>query len=78
MDLEMPGMNGLTATRLLREYERFDALPIIAMSAHEAKEDREECLRAGMQDYVSKPVDPAALLDALARWIQRTPLSPRR
>ena len=78
MDLEMPGMDGLTATRLLREYERFDALPIIAMSAHEAKEDREECLRAGMQDYVSKPVDPAALLDALARWIQRTPLSPRR
>ena len=77
MDLEMPGMDGLTATRLLREYGRFDALPVIAMSAHAANADREECLRAGMQDYVSKPVDPAALLDALARWVRRDPLSPR-
>lgn len=78
MDLEMPGMGGLKATRLLREYGRFDALPIIAMSAHATKADREESLHAGMQDYVSKPVDPAALLDALARWIRRNPLSPRR
>ncbi len=78
MDIQMPGMDGLKTTRILREYARFDTLPIIAMTAHAMNGDREKSLSAGMQDYIAKPIEPSVLLSTLARWIQRDGRSLRR
>jgi signal transduction histidine kinase/DNA-binding response OmpR family regulator/CHASE3 domain sensor protein len=68
MDLQMPEMDGYTAARLLRSESRFKDLPILAMTAHALVEERERCLEAGMNDHVTKPIDPDALFAALARW----------
>jgi CheY-like chemotaxis protein/HPt (histidine-containing phosphotransfer) domain-containing protein len=68
MDLQMPEVDGLTATRLLRAERRFDDLPIVAMTAHALVEERERCLKAGMNDHVTKPIDPDALFAAIQRW----------
>ena len=74
MDVQMPEMDGLEATRHIRDPEsavkRHD-VPIIAMTAHAMQGDRERCLDAGMNDYVTKPVSPQALADALERWLPR-------
>jgi two-component system sensor histidine kinase/response regulator len=67
MDLQMPDMDGLTATRELRRDPRFAALPVIAMTAHAMVEERERCMAAGMNDHVTKPIDPDVLFRALAR-----------
>ena len=69
MDIQMPVMDGITATRRLRE-AGFGAadLPIIAMTAHARRDDRDRCLSAGMNDYVAKPVETEPLIEALARW----------
>jgi PAS domain S-box-containing protein len=69
MDLEMPQMDGHEATIEIRKDPRFDKLPIIAMTAHALSEIRERCLREGMQDYVTKPVDPEKLYNTMARWL---------
>jgi two-component system sensor histidine kinase/response regulator len=69
MDVQMPVMDGLAATRLLRERPEFAALPIIAMTANAFDEDRERCLDAGMNDYLSKPIELETLLRKLARWL---------
>jgi len=69
MDLEMPQLDGHETTIALRKDARFDKLPIIAMTAHALSEVRERCLREGMQDYISKPVDPEKLYTTLARWL---------
>lgn len=64
MDIQMQGMSGLEATRIIRQYERnalFDSVPIIGMTAHAVLGDREKCLYAGMTDYISKPFNPADL-----------------
>jgi signal transduction histidine kinase/ligand-binding sensor domain-containing protein/CheY-like chemotaxis protein/HPt (histidine-containing phosphotransfer) domain-containing protein len=71
MDIEMPEMDGYTATRKIREaYPHID-IPIIAMTAHAGPAYRELCLAAGMCDVVTKPIDPALLLDTLAKWTGR-------
>jgi two-component system, sensor histidine kinase and response regulator len=73
MDVQMPEMDGLEATRRLRT--RFSAaeLPIIAMTAHAYEKDRQDCLNAGMNDHCAKPLEPAALAATLARWIKVAP-----
>ena len=71
MDLQMPEMDGYTATRHLRADSRFNDLPILAMTAHALVEERQRCLEAGMNDHVTKPIDPDALFAALARWTKR-------
>jgi len=70
MDVQMPLMDGYTATRRIRNLKsEIRKVPIIAMTAHAMTGDREKCLEAGMNDYVSKPIDPEKLFSALARWI---------
>ncbi|MCC2956257.1 response regulator [Massilia sp. IC2-477] len=69
MDLEMPQLDGHEATVELRKDPRFDDLPIVAMTAHALSEIRERCLNEGMQDYITKPVDPEKLYATLARWM---------
>jgi len=70
MDIQMPAMGGDEATRLIRADGRFAALPIIAMTAHAVQGYREKCLALGMNDYVSKPIDPGQLFAVLTRWIK--------
>jgi signal transduction histidine kinase/ligand-binding sensor domain-containing protein/CheY-like chemotaxis protein len=69
MDVQMPDMNGFEATAAIRASEgrSSGSTPIIAMTAHAMKGDRERCLAEGMDDYVSKPIDPAILLDVIDR-----------
>jgi two-component system, sensor histidine kinase and response regulator len=76
MDLQMPGMDGFTATKLLRARPGLRALPIIAMTAHALVEERQRCLEAGMNDHVSKPIDPDALFATLMRWVKPREVSP--
>ncbi len=76
MDIQMPEMDGLTATRLIRQNPRLQGLPILAMTAHAMSADRERSLAAGMNDHLTKPIDPEALFDALLRWIAPRPDTP--
>jgi CheY-like chemotaxis protein len=73
MDLQMPEMDGFTATRLLRRDNRLQKFPIIAMTAHALVEERQRCLDAGMNDHVSKPIDPDNLFATLLRWAKPRP-----
>ena len=69
MDIQMPKMDGLTATRTIRQEARFNHLPIIAMTAHAMEGDHQRSLDAGMQDHLTKPINPDALYAALLHWI---------
>jgi two-component system sensor histidine kinase/response regulator len=69
MDIQMPEMDGLTATGLIRTHERLRDLPIIAMTAHAMSGDREKSLAAGMNDHLTKPIDPKKLTEMLSRWL---------
>ena len=70
MDIQMPVMDGLTTTQLIRKNPRFSKLPIIAMTAFAMKEDETRCLAAGMTDYISKPIHPHNLYSTLAKYKQ--------
>ena len=69
MDVQMPVMDGLQATEAIRAIEAHKTLPIIAMTASVLRGDREGCLKAGMNDYVSKPINVEKMLATLARWL---------
>ncbi len=75
MDLQMPEMDGFTATRLIRAHCHTEKLPIVAMTAHALVEERQRCLEAGMNDHVSKPIDPDALFATLLRWTKKAGVS---
>lgn len=72
MDIQMPVMDGFAATAALRKHPALDATPIIAMTAHALVSDREKSLAAGMQDHVTKPIDPQLLQETVLRWVQHS------
>jgi two-component system, sensor histidine kinase and response regulator len=72
MDMQMPVMDGVEATRIIRSNPSFETLPIIAMTANAMASDRILCLEAGMNDHIAKPIDPDQLFGVLLRWIKRS------
>jgi signal transduction histidine kinase/DNA-binding response OmpR family regulator len=71
MDIQMPEMDGLEATKIIRSDSRFSHLPILAMTAHAMTGDRELSIEAGMNDHITKPIDQALLFNALVKWIRK-------
>ena len=76
MDMQMPVMDGVTATMEIRKEARFKDLPVVAMTANAMQVDRDRCLAAGMNDHIAKPIDPEDLWKALLKWIK--PLHPSK
>jgi YesN/AraC family two-component response regulator len=74
MDVQMPVLNGLDATRIIRQ-EVNQYVPIIALTANAIKGEAEKCLKAGMNDYISKPFEEEELINAIARWLGEGPES---
>jgi len=72
MDVSMPVMNGLEATEAVRalEAQSGERIPIIGLTAHALKGDREVCMKAGMDDYMSKPISPDALIAKIGEWLE--------
>ncbi len=70
MDMQMPVMDGVTATIEIRKDPAFASLPVVAMTANAMQSDRERCIAAGMNDHVAKPIEPEDLWRALAHWIK--------
>jgi two-component system, sensor histidine kinase and response regulator len=72
MDMQMPVMDGVTATRELRKIPSLEHLPIVAMTANAMEQDRRKCMDAGMNDFLVKPIDPQEIEAILLRWIRPT------
>ena len=77
MDLQMPEINGFEATAVIRERERGtgEHIPIIALTAHALKGDRERCIEAGMDDYISKPIEAAKLFEIIEAVVNQSPIA---
>jgi len=75
MDVQMPVMGGLEATLEIRKLGRFETLPIVAMTANAMTQDRQRCLDAGMNDFVSKPIEPDELWRTLLHWVMAPALA---
>ena len=76
MDVQMPEMDGYEATRAIRSESSVTLnrdIPIVAMTAHAMRGDREKCLAVGMNDYITKPIDPDRVADTLAQWLSKPP-----
>ena len=71
MDVLMPVMGGLKATRAIRQLPKGNAIPIIAMTANAFEDDRQACIAAGMDDFAAKPIDPDALFATLNKWLNQ-------
>ena len=71
MDVQMPVLDGLETTRIIRKDARWSTLPVVGLTAHAMSGDRERCLEAGMNDYVAKPVRMPALLETVSKYVPR-------
>ena len=69
MDIQMPVMDGLEATRLIRQLDYGQSIPIIAMTANAFEDDKQRCIEAGMNSFLAKPIEPDVLYRELAHWI---------
>jgi CheY-like chemotaxis protein len=69
MDMQMPQMNGVEATRVIRALPGYAKIPILAMTANAFDEDRKVCIEAGMDDHLGKPVVPEVLYETLLKWL---------
>ncbi len=69
MDMQMPVMDGVEAVKLIRKEGSHDGLPIVAMTANAMSQDRERCYEAGMNDYITKPIDPETLFATIRKWV---------
>ena len=78
MDIQMPVMDGLETTRVIRRNPRWERLPVVAMTAHAMNGDKERCFQAGMDSYVSKPIQPAHLIATIERHLTGRDSGPRR
>jgi CheY-like chemotaxis protein len=72
MDVQMPEMDGLAATRAIRRLGTHQNIPILAVTANAFDEDRANCLAAGMNDFIPKPTDPDVLFQTLLKWLSKT------
>ena len=70
MDMQMPRMDGLEATRRIRQLPALKDTPIVAMTANAFADDRTSCIEAGMDDFLPKPVDPDLMFSMLLRWLR--------
>ncbi|MDF2380722.1 response regulator [Nostoc ellipsosporum NOK] len=69
LDMMMPGTDGYQALRMIRGHDRLQKLPVIAVTAQAMKGDKEKCLEAGADDYISKPIDVDRLMERLAHFL---------
>jgi CheY-like chemotaxis protein len=72
MDVHMPEMGGVEATEEIRRQQKFSDLPVIALTAGVTKEERDNCFRCGMNDFLTKPINPEELIGVLCKWIDQS------